>query len=57
MAVTRLPFCGLLNSELVYASIQPSQTSSETESEISDLVEELEANEDTLRVWTSLDTR
>jgi len=57
MAVTRLPFCELLNSELVYASIQPSQTSSDIESEISDLIEELEANEDTLRVWTSLDTR
>jgi len=57
MAVTRLPFCELLDSELVYASIQPSQTSSEMEGEISDLIEELEANEDTLRVWTSLDTR
>jgi translational activator of cytochrome c oxidase 1 len=56
MAVARLPFCELLNSELVYAPIQPSQTSSEIESEISDLIEELEANEDTLRVWTSLDT-
>ncbi|KAK2460542.1 hypothetical protein APHAL10511_007012 [Amanita phalloides] len=54
-AVTTLPFCELLNSELVYAPIQCSQTSNEIESEILDLVDELEADEDTLRVWTSLD--
>ncbi|KAF8630070.1 hypothetical protein AX15_003127 [Amanita polypyramis BW_CC] len=55
-AVTTLSFCELMESELVYAPIEKSQTSNDIVGGISDLTEELEANEDTLQVWTSLDT-
>lgn len=46
----------LLGSELIYAPVDPAEPpDEETVAKISHLVEELEDNEDTLRVWTTLD--
>ena len=46
----------LINSELIYAPNEPGEApDDETETRIADLVEALEENEDTLRVWTTLD--
>ena len=47
--------CEIQESQLVYAPAERNHTSTGVEKELSHLVEELEANEDTLRVWTSLD--
>ncbi|KAF8633699.1 hypothetical protein AX17_004357 [Amanita inopinata Kibby_2008] len=55
-AATTLPFrCELLESELIYSPMESGHAPGDVEGKIPDLVEELEANEDTLRVWTSLD--
>ena len=47
----------LLASELVYTALQRTPPDPDLHSKISDLVDALEENEDTLRVWTTLDTR
>jgi translational activator of cytochrome c oxidase 1 len=47
----------VLASELVYTPSSESALPDETiETQIADLVEDLEEQEDTLRVWTTLDT-
>ena len=47
----------VLASELVYAPLQEGMPPDETiEAKIADLVDDLEEQEDTLRVWTTLDT-
>lgn len=46
----------LVNSELIYAPSDPGEApDEETENQIANLIEALEENEDTLRVWTTLD--
>lgn len=46
----------LLSSELIYTPIEEIDSpNAELESKISDLVDALEEDEDTLRVWTTLD--
>ena len=46
----------LVNSELIYAPSDPGEAPDEdTEKQIATLIEALEENEDTLRVWTTLD--
>ncbi|KAI0078990.1 YebC-like protein [Panus rudis PR-1116 ss-1] len=46
----------LLKSELVYQPIEQAEVpDEETQRKVAELVEELEENEDTLRVWTTLD--
>lgn len=54
-ALGTLSECELLESQLIYKPIESSDASNDIENKISHLVEDLEANEDTLRVWTSLD--
>jgi len=47
----------LLTSELIYAPSDKSEVSDEVlENRVGELVSELEENEDTMRVWTTLDT-
>jgi len=47
----------LLSSELIYAPLQGLEPPDETiEAKIADLVDALEEDDDTLRVWTTLDT-
>lgn len=46
----------LLASELIYAPLEALEASEELEGNLSALVDDLEANEDTLRVWTTLDS-
>ncbi|KAF8638493.1 hypothetical protein AX16_010476 [Volvariella volvacea WC 439] len=48
--------CELLSSELIYAPQETTPASEEVESRLAGLVEALEANEDILRVWTTLDS-
>jgi translational activator of cytochrome c oxidase 1 len=45
---------GLLSSELVYVPAEDTVGDAERVSRIRELVAELEENEDTLRVWTTL---
>lgn len=48
---------GVLTSELIYAPLQPSEPpDEELADQIGELVSELEEDEDTLRVWTTLDS-
>ena len=55
-AVTQSGFSqGLLSSELVYVPAEDTVVDAERES-ISELVANLEENEGTLRVWTTLDS-
>ena len=45
---------GLLSSELIYVPAEDAVGDAERVSRIRELVAELEENEDTLRVWTTL---
>jgi translational activator of cytochrome c oxidase 1 len=47
---------GLLSSELIYAPAEDAVVDTELSSRIKDLVSDLEENEATLRVWTTLDS-
>ena len=48
---------GVLSSELIYTPLQASEPpDEELAQKIGDLVGELEEDEDTLRVWTTLDS-
>jgi hypothetical protein len=47
---------GLLSSELVYVPAEDAVGDAERESGIGELVVDLEENEGTLRVWTTLDS-
>jgi hypothetical protein len=47
---------GLLSSELVYVPAEDAVGDAERESGIGELVADLEENEGTLRVWTTLDS-
>ncbi|PFH52365.1 hypothetical protein AMATHDRAFT_74163 [Amanita thiersii Skay4041] len=56
-ALTTSPLCReLLASELIYKPTERCPAADEVESRLSPLVDELEGNEDTLRVWTTLDS-
>ena len=46
----------LLSSELIYAPTMAGEADEELEGQIGELVAALEENEDTLRVWTTLDS-
>ena len=46
---------GLLSSELIYAPGEEAVMDEELSNRVKDLVSDLEENEDTLRVWTTLD--
>ncbi|EAU88190.1 hypothetical protein CC1G_03862 [Coprinopsis cinerea okayama7 len=46
----------LQSSELIYRPTEASEPSEELEAKVSGLIEELERDEDTLRVWTSVDS-
>ncbi|KAI0319826.1 YebC-like protein [Amylostereum chailletii] len=46
----------LLNSELIYAPGMPGEADEEMENAVGELVQKLEDHEDTLRVWTTLDS-
>lgn len=53
-----VPTLSLQTAELVYRPVEgPAERNEETDAQIADLVEMLEADEDTLRVWTTLDSR
>lgn len=46
----------LVNSELIYVPAEPSEgLDEETETRIAELLDAIEENEDTLRVWTTID--
>jgi translational activator of cytochrome c oxidase 1 len=45
----------LLSSELIYAPAEDAVTDEELSSKVKGLVSDLEANEGTLRVWSTLD--
>lgn len=47
---------GLLTSELVYAPTEAMAADEQMESKIANLVESLEEHEDTLRIYTTLDS-
>lgn len=44
----------LLSSEIVYRPTEPSSVDEDAEEHIAELVEAIERDDDTLRVWTSL---
>ena len=47
---------GLLSSELIYAPTEDAAEDDELSSTVKELVSDLEENESTLRVWTTLDS-
>jgi len=47
---------GLLSSELIYAPAEDAVADEELNSMVKDLLSDLEGNESTLRVWTTLDS-
>jgi len=51
-----VPSLQLSNSELIYRPIEVGESNEELDAQVSELVEALEGDEDTLRVWTSLDS-
>lgn len=56
-AITRAGFSqNLLSSELVYVPREDGVEDAERDSRIRELVADLEENEGTLRVWTTLDS-
>ncbi|KAF5324444.1 hypothetical protein D9611_004317 [Ephemerocybe angulata] len=52
-----VPSLHLQKSELIYSPVENVEPDEEMELQVADLVQELEADEDTLRIWTSLDSR
>jgi translational activator of cytochrome c oxidase 1 len=56
-AVTKSGFSqGLLSSELIYAPAEDAVADEELNNMVKDLLSDLEGNESTLRVWTTLDS-
>lgn len=53
----RIPTLRLQKSELIYTPMEPAELNEEVESQVGDVVADLEEDEDTLRIWTSLDSR
>jgi transcriptional/translational regulatory protein YebC/TACO1 len=47
----------LQTNELIYKPVEANESTEELELQVSDLVSDLEGDEDILRVWTSLDSR
>jgi transcriptional/translational regulatory protein YebC/TACO1 len=45
----------MLSSELIYKPTEPSESDPEMDAKVGELVEALEANEDVLSVWTTID--
>jgi transcriptional/translational regulatory protein YebC/TACO1 len=52
-----IPTLRLQKSELIYSPVEPAELNEEVESQVGDVVADLEEDEDTLRIWTSLDSR
>ncbi|KAJ3506138.1 hypothetical protein NMY22_g17351 [Coprinellus aureogranulatus] len=52
-----IPSLRLQKSELIYSPTEVSEPNEEVESQVGDVVADLEEDEDTLRIWTSLDSR
>lgn len=53
---SNIPSLRLQTNELIYKPVEANESTEELESQVSDLVADLEADEDILRVWTSLDS-
>lgn len=52
-----IPSLRLQKSELIYSPAEATEANEEVESQVGDVIADLEEDEDTLRIWTSLDSR
>lgn len=52
-----IPSLRLQKSELIYSPTEVNEATDEVETQVGDVLEELEEDEDVLRIWTSLDSR